>query len=306
MTVDYPQILREIAAEVRPRLGAGKVADYIPALAAAPRDRFGMAVSSVTGEEFGVGDCDLRFSVQSISKVFTLTLALRALGGRLWERIGREPSGNPFNSLAQLEYEHGVPRNPFINAGALVVIDCLMDACADPKSAILDFAREVASSADIAFDQEVAASEAAWGFRNRALANFLKSYGNLRNDVEAVLDVYFHHCALSMSCRELARAFLHLANRGVSPRTGVPVTTPRQTKRINSLMLTCGLYDAVGNFAFRVGIPGKSGVGGGIAAVIPGTLSTCVYSPGLDDSGNSLGGTLALELLTGKTTISIF
>ena len=306
MTVDYPQILREIAAEVRPRLGAGKVADYIPALAAAPRDRFGMAVSSVTGEEFGVGDCDLRFSVQSISKVFTLTLALRALGGRLWERIGREPSGNPFNSLAQLEYEHGVPRNPFINAGALVVIDCLMDACADPKSAILDFAREVAGSADIAFDQEVAASEAAWGFRNRALANFLKSYGNLRNDVEAVLDVYFHHCALSMSCRELARAFLHLANRGVSPRTGVPVTTPRQTKRINSLMLTCGLYDAVGNFAFRVGIPGKSGVGGGIAAVIPGTLSTCVYSPGLDDSGNSLGGTLALELLTGKTTISIF
>ena len=306
MAADYPQILDDIAAEVRPHRGAGRVADYIPALAAEPRERFGRAVAGIDGQEFGVGDCDLRFSVQSISKVFTLTLALRALGAGLWDRIGREPSGNPFNSLVQLEYEHGIPRNPFINAGALVVIDCLMDACADPKAAILEFVRETAGSDDIDFDRDVAASEAEWGFRNRALANFLKSFGNLRNDVDGVLDIYFHHCALAMSCRELARAFQHLSNRGISPRTGAVVTTPRQTKRINSLMLTCGLYDAVGNFAFRVGIPGKSGVGGGIAAVIPGALATCVYSPGLDESGNSLCGTLALELFTTRTAISIF
>ena len=306
MVIDYQKVLDEIRVEVGTCIGEGKVADYIPALAAVPTAHFGMALTCVNGEEFGVGDADHRFSVQSISKIFTLTLALRAFREKLWERTGREPSGNPFNSLVQLEYEHGIPRNPLINAGALVVADCLVDAYPDPKAAILQFVRETAGSDDIDFDGEVAASEAAWGYRNRALANFLKSYGNLRNDVDAVLDVYFHHCALSMSCRELARSFQHLANGGTSPRTGEIVTSPRQTKRINSLMLTCGLYDAVGNFAFRVGIPGKSGVGGGIAAVIPGMLSACVYSPGLDESGNSLGGTMALELFTEKTAVSIF
>jgi glutaminase len=303
---DYQKLLEEILVDVAACIGEGKVADYIPALAAAPRDHFGMALAGVGGEEFAIGDADLRFSVQSISKVFTLTLALRAFRGQLWERTGREPSGNPFNSLVQLEYEHGIPRNPFINAGALVIADCLLDSYADPKAAILQFVRDISGADDIDFDRDVAASEAAWGYRNRALANFLRGFGNLRNDVDAVLDVYFHHCALSMSCRELARSFQHLANGGMSPRTGQLVTSPRQTKRINSLMLTCGLYDAVGDFAYRVGIPAKSGVGGGIAAVIPGRLSACVYSPGLDPSGNSLAGVRALELFTGKTGISIF
>lgn len=306
MATDYQPVLDQILTEVAGCIGEGRVADYIPALAAVPRERFGMAVACVDGTEFAVGEADRRFSVQSISKVFTLTLALRAIRGRLWERIGREPSGNPFNSLVQLEYEHGIPRNPFINAGALVVVDCLLDAYPDPRAEILRFVREVSGSDDIDFDKDVAASEAAWGYRNRALANFLKSFGNLKNDVDAVLDVYFHHCALSMSCRELARSFQHLANGGISPRTGDAVTSPAQTKRINSLMLTCGLYDAVGDFAYRVGIPGKSGVGGGIAAAIPRMLSVCVYSPGLDPSGNSLAGTRALELFTSKTGVSIF
>lgn len=291
---------------MRPHLTSGKVADYIPALAAVPADRFAMAVSSVDGDDCAVGDADVRFSVQSISKVFTLTLALQFMGRKLWERLGREPSGNPFNSLVQLEYEHGIPRNPYINAGALVVVDCLLDAYPDPKTAILEFVREITGSDDIDFDAEVAKSEADWGYRNRALANFLKSFGNLHHDVDTVLDTYFHHCALAMSCRELAFAFEHLADGGVSRRLGRAVTTAQQTKRINSLMLTCGLYDSVGNFAYRVGIPAKSGVGGGIAAVIPGRLSICVYSPGLDDGGNSLAGTLALERFTAKTAISIF
>jgi glutaminase len=304
--IDFQRILEGIAAEIRPVLAEGRVADYIPALARVPRDRFGMALSTVDGRAFAVGDADARFSIQSISKVFTLTLALQAAGGRLWERVGREPSGNPFNSLVQLEYEHGIPRNPFINAGALVVLDCIMDGTDDPAASILAFARAAAGAPDVDFDEEVAASEAAWGFRNRALANFLKSYGNLRHDADAVLDVYFRHCALALSCRELAQAFLHLANGGRSPATGVAVTSPRQTKRINALMLTCGLYDAVGNFAYRVGMAGKSGVGGGIVAVVPGAFSVCVWSPALDASGNSLAGTLALELLTTRTGISIF
>jgi len=306
MTADYQKILDNIAVAVKPYIGGGKIADYIPALAAAPRDCFGMALTRVSGEEFVVGDADRRFSVQSISKVFALTLALRAVGAALWDRLGREPSGNAFNSLAQLEYENGVPRNPYINAGALVVIDRWMDVCADPKAAMLEFAREAAGCDDIGFDPEVAASEAAWGYRNRALANFLKGFGNLDHDVDDVLDIYFHHCALAMSCREVARAFVYLANGGISPASGDVVTSAEHTKQINALMLTCGLYDSVGDFAFRVGIPGKSGVGGGIAAVIPGVLSTCVYSPGLDDSGNSLVGTRALEIFTTEAGISVF
>ncbi len=306
MTADYQKILDQIAVGVRPYFAKGKIADYIPALAAAPRDCFGMAVTCVSGEEVFVGEADRRFSVQSISKVFALTLALQAIGPRLWDRLGREPSGDPFNSLIQLEHENGIPRNPFINAGALVVVDRLMDVCSDPKGAVLDFVREVSDCNDIEFDLEVARSEAAWGYRNRALANFLKSFGNLDHDVDVILDAYFHHCALSMSCREISRAFVHLANGGTSPKSGTAVTDAEHTKRINALMLTCGLYDSVGDFAYHVGIPGKSGVGGGIAAVIPGILSTCVYSPGLDESGNSLAGTKALEIFTTESAISIF
>jgi glutaminase len=306
MASQYQIFLDEIAEEVRPHLTKGKVADYIPALAAVPADRFGMAVSRPDGDDCVVGDADTRFSVQSISKVFTLTLALRAMGVKLWDRLGREPSGNPFNSLVQLEYEHGIPRNPFINAGAIVVVDCLLDTYSDPKSAILEFVRETAGTEDINFDMDVVNSEAEWGYRNRALANFLKSFGNLHHDVDTVLDIYFHHCALAMSCRELAHAFEHLANGGVCRRLGKEITNAQQTKRINSLMLTCGLYDSVGNFAFRVGMPAKSGVGGGIAAVVPGALSACVYSPGLDEGGNSFAGTYALERFTAKTAISIF
>ena len=300
------QLLDEIAEAVRPHLGEGAVADYIPALAAVPPHRFGMVVAPIDGEAVAVGDADERFSVQSISKVFTLALALRAVGPKLWDRLGREPSGNPFNSLVQLEYEHGIPRNPFINAGALVVLDALMENCADPKAAILEYVREASGSPDIAFDATVAASEAEWGYRNRALANFLKGFGNLRNEVDDVLDLYFHICALSMSCREMAAAFRHLANGGFDSLNGKIFATPRQTRRINALMVTCGLYDAVGYFAYHVGLAAKSGVGGGIAGVAPGRLSVCVWSPGLDASHNSTVGMKALQLFAERTGCSIF
>lgn len=304
--MSYQSILENIYREVRPSIGRGVVADYIPALARVPADRFGMAVATIRGEQFRVGDADERFSIQSISKVFMLTLAFRHRGQRLWRRVGREPSGTRFNSLVQLEYENGIPRNPFINAGAQVVTDCVISHSRDARAGIRDFVRELAGSPDIDFDAEVARSEQATGNRNAALANFLKSFGNLENPVAEVLDVYFHQCALTMSCVELARASLFLANEGRVPATGKRVLNPRQTKRVNALMMTCGTYDAVGDFAYRVGLPGKSGVGGGIVAIIPRELAICVWSPALNAAGNSRAGTRALELFTTKTAISVF
>ncbi len=304
--MDFDRILEEIAQHVRPCFGKGRVADYIPALAAVPGDKFGMALRTVDGGYHEIGDARERFSIQSISKVFTLNIAVSYVGEALWRRVGREPSGNPFNSLVQLEYEQGIPRNPMINAGAIVVSDVLLTHCDDAKQTLLDRLRALSGAADVGFDPVVARSEAETGFINRALASFLKGHGNLENEVEAVLDLYFHQCALAMSCSELSMAALHLANGGVSPLLGAAVLTPQQSKRVNAVMLTCGLYDAVGEFAFRVGLPAKSGVGGGIVAVLPGHYAVAVWSPELDESGNSTVGGAALEHLTTLTGHSVF
>ena len=304
--MNYQKLLEEIQNEVRPLIGNGKVADYIPRLASVPPNKFGMAVQTVDGALFQVGDANEPFSIQSISKAYTLTLALQFVGESLWRRVGLEPSGNPFNSLVQLEHEHGIPRNPFINAGAIVVADAILSHTGDSRDTLLDFVRLAAHNTAIQDDAEVARSEKDWGYRNAALANFLKSFGNLTNAVEDVLDLYFFHCSFVMSCVDLAKGFLFLANGGRSPWTNEQITTRRQAKRINALMLTCGTYDAVGEFAYRVGIPCKSGVGGGIVGIIPNHLCVAVWSPGLDESGNSLAGTYALDLFTTKTEVSIF
>jgi glutaminase len=305
--MNYDDLLRDIVAEAAVLRGSGKVASYIPALASVPAEKFGIAVETVQGDRFSAGDADEPFSIQSISKVFALMLAMRiSSGDNLWRRVGREPSGNPFNSLVQLEYEHGIPRNPFINAGALVVIDALVSALGEAKECFVGFARALAGDPAIGWDGEVARSEAAFGFINRALVNFLKGHGNIDNDVADVLDAYFHHCALAMTCRDLARAFLPLANRGVSPVLGDAVLTAQQARQVNSLMLTCGLYDAVGQFAYRVGLPAKSGVGGGIVAIVPDRMVIAVWSPELDPAGNSVAGTRALEIFSEAAGLSIF
>ena len=303
--MDYPRILSEIVDEVRPLVGHGSAACYIPPLADVPRDRFGMVVRTVGGEVFAVGDADERFSIQSIAKVFSLTLAMRLEGDAVWERVGREPSGTAFNSLVQLEVERGIPRNPFINAGALVVLDLVLSHQRDGEDLLLDFVRRACSNASIGYDDSVAEAERATGHRNRALAHFLKSFGNLKNDPDRVLDAHFLLCSLSMSCSELAAAFQYLATGGLSP-SGEEVATPRQVKRVNSVMLTCGVYDEAGDYAYRVGLPAKSGVGGGVVAVMPGRFVAAVWSPCLSEKGNSLAGTMALELLTTKTALSIF
>jgi glutaminase len=288
--------------------GKGKVADYIPALARVDPRQFGIAVQCCDGFAASAGDCQTGFSIQSISKVFTLCLALNRLGAALWQRVGREPSGSRFNSIVQLEFERGIPRNPLINAGALVVTDALLIG-RDPDHLIAELLavmRRLAADDSVMIDAEVADSEAETGFRNASLANFLSAYGNLDGPVEAVLRAYFHQCALRMTCRQLARAGLFLANGGIDPLSRDKITTPVRARRINALMMSCGHYDASGNFAFRVGLPGKSGVGGGILAIVPKRAAIAVWSPGLNGSGNSQLGTLALERLAALTGWSVF
>lgn len=298
----------EIAAQMKARTDRGEVADYIPELAQVDPDRFGLCAILADGTLAKAGDAEEPFSIQSISKVFTLTLALGMAGDRLWERVGREPSGSAFNSIVQLEYEKGVPRNPFINAGAIAVTDLIL-AGHRPREAlgeILRFVQFLAEDDGIAIDRLVAASEQRTGFRNVALANYMRSFGVINGPVDFTLGVYYHHCAIAMSCEQLAKAGRFLMLGGRHPTTGHAVVTPRRARRINALMLTCGHYDGSGEFAYRVGIPGKSGVGGGILAIVPGKASLAVWSPGLDASGNSHLGRIALEELSRRMGWSIF
>ncbi|MEQ1686972.1 MAG: glutaminase [Sphingopyxis sp.] len=308
--------LDTIAAEAAHVVERGRVANYIPALARIDPAQFGIAVVLADGSVHAAGDADSPFSIQSISKVFSLTLALGKVGGELWHRVGREPSGSAFNSIVQLESEHGVPRNPFINAGAIAVADVVLGG-GDPREAIGDmlrFVRFLAGNGDgagdvrgdegVIIDREVAASEAVTGHRNAALAHYMKSFGNIAN-VDGALSLYFHSCAIAMSCRQLAMAGRYLVHGGVHPATGARVVSAKAARRINALMLTCGHYDGSGEFAFRVGIPGKSGVGGGILAV-PGVASIAAWSPGLNDRGNSLLASRALEQLSEAMGWSVF
>ena len=304
--MDYKEVIENIYQEVKPFFGRGKVANYIPALAHVDPHQYGIAIATLDGEIIGTGDYLTKFSIQSISKVFTLSMVVRHLGSDLWQYVGREPSGTPFNSLVQLGHEQGIPRNPFINAGALVVTDKLMDLYPRPKEAILQFIREVAGNDDIYYDKNVASSEFEHASRNKALGHFMKSFGNIRNDVDSLVDVYCHQCSIAMNCVDLAKSFLFLANHGTNPYNQEEILTVSRSKRLSALMLTCGFYDESGDFAFRVGMPGKSGVGGGVVAIIPGKLSIAVWSPELNRHGNSYMGIETLERFTTNIGISIF
>lgn len=300
-------IVDEIVAAMAVETKRGTVATYIPGLARVSPAHFGMAVITADGALAAGGDATMPFSIQSVSKVFALTMALGKVGDQLWQRVGREPSGNAFNSIVQLEVEHGIPRNPFINAGALVVADVNLSGHMPRESIgeLIRFIRFLADDETIVVDDAVARGEAETGYRNIALANYMRAFGNIHNAVEMVLGCYFHQCAIAMSCVQLARAGRFLMLDGRQPEGG-RVISPRRARRINALMLTCGHYDASGDFAFRIGIPGKSGVGGGILAVVPGKASIAVWSPGLNESGNSHLGTLALERLAQATGWSVF
>jgi glutaminase len=308
MPVNLPSLIGAIVAEARGATERGKVADYIPSLAAIDPARFGIAIVTADGDCHVGGDGDVPFSIQSISKVFALTMALNQVGSALWTRVGVEPSGSAFNSIVQLESERGIPRNPFINAGAIVVADVVLGT-KTPEAAIADLVgsiRYLVGDEAIAVDESVARSESATGFRNIALANYIKSFANLDHRANDALDVYFHQCGIAMSCRQLAMAGRFLMHDGHHPVQQTQVITPVRARRILALMLTCGHYDGSGEFAFRVGMPGKSGVGGGILAIVPGKASIATWSPGLNARGNSKLGSEALERLAAATNWSVF
>lgn len=304
--MDYQQLIEEVYHEVKSANPRGKVADYIPELASVDPKQFGMALVDLKGNIFGVGDCQVPFSIQSISKVFTLTMVFHVFKSKLWSRVNVEPSGNPFNSIAQLEFEKGIPRNPFINAGALVITDALCSKFEHPTQQISDFINELSARTCVSVNEDVKRSEQNHAERNTALAYFLKAYKNFDNSVEEVLDVYFSHCAMEMNCVDLAKSFSFLANDGYSIFAKREIVSESHARRINALMLTCGFYDEAGEFAFRVGLPGKSGVGGGVAAVMPHKFSIAVWSPELNEKGNSVKAIHALELLTNKLSFSLF
>ena len=306
MNIDYQEILDEIYQEIKPFKGEGEVADYISELANIDPDKYGISLHCFDDQEYALGDSREKFSIQSISKVLTLSLAVSQMGDRIWDRVDVEPSGDPFNSLVQLEYERGIPRNPLINAGAIVVADVLISILDNPKDDLLRFVRSICGNDGIDFNPKVADSEKATGYRNAALAHMLRSFDNIKNDVDTVLDFYFHQCSLEMTCQELSRTFLLFANHGASYESGEQLLSKRLTKRINAIMQTCGFYDEAGEFSFRVGLPGKSGVGGGIVAIYPQQYSVAVWSPRLNPKGNSVLGMKSLELLTTKTGLSIF
>ncbi|AQS90336.1 glutaminase [Gluconobacter albidus] len=302
-------IIVSIAEEMRTASERGAVANYIPPLARVDLNRFGMAVVGMDGEAHTVGDAAVPFSVQSVSKVFSLSMALNAMGEELWGRVRQEPSGSAFNSIIQLENEHGIPRNPFINAGAIVIADILVSRYGreNARTRLLDFLRPLVDDpASIDIDTDVARQERETGFRNMALANYMRTFGNIRNVVEDTLDFYFHQCALTMTCQQLAQVGTYLMTGGLNPLTGERVMSERNAQTILALMMMCGHYDGSGAFAIRVGLPGKSGVGGGILAIAPGVASIAVWSPGLNAQGNSLLGTRALERLVQHTGWSVF
>jgi glutaminase len=303
--IEYQTILDEIHNSFKLKKNKGAVATYIPELSNVDINNFGIHLNRVNGECYSIGNYDTAFSIQSISKVFTLTKVFSLLGNTLWKRVDVEPSGNPFNHLSLLELENGIPRNPLINAGALVIADILVSEMKNPKDDFLNFVRNLANDNSIYYDENIAKSEKETGFRNYAAANLLKSFNNLNNSVDEVLDFYFHQCSLKMSCKQLANAFHLFANHGLCQQNKRHAT-PSQIKRINAIMLTCGFYDEAGDFAFEVGLPGKSGVGGGIVALLPNEFTIATWSPGLNSKGNSLLGMHALEQFTTKTKLSIF
>ena len=303
--IDYQGILNTISANCSSSKERGKIATYIPELAKVDTTNFGIHLMDIDKKDYKAGNSETLFSIQSVSKVLTLAQAMGIVGEDIWKRSEVEPSGDPFNHLSLLEQENGIPRNPLINAGAIVIADILVSNLKNPKADFLQFVRRLTGDDSIDFNLDVADSEKRTGFRNYAAANLLKSYGNLKNEVETVLDFYFHQCSIEMNCAQLTKAFYLFMNRGKCQK-GKTHLTIRQVKRINALMLTCGFYDEAGEFAFEVGLPGKSGVGGGIVALLPGKFCVATWSPGLNPKGNSKLGMEALEKLTTATAQSIF
>ncbi|MFC0445936.1 glutaminase A [Pseudidiomarina halophila] len=308
-SINAPENLKPLLQEILQQalsVTDGKVADYIPALAEVKPDYCALTVATLDGMVTSVGDTDSAFSIQSISKIFGLMLAMERTGESLWERVQMEPSGQPFNSIVQLEWERGIPRNPMINAGAILVSDVLVSHYSASKSAVLSMVRGLCNNDSVMADSRVHESEREHGSRNAALAYLMKSFGNIEADVEEVLDHYFWQCALTMNTEDLARSLAFLANRGKCPRSGKQITSHRDAQRINALLSTSGMYDQSGQFAFTVGLPAKSGVGGGIVAIVPEYGVIAAWSPPLNSYGNSARGMAMIRNLANQLGLSVY
>jgi glutaminase len=304
--MNYNKIFSKIATALENTKDNGKIADYIPELSTVNPAKFGIHLTTVNNKHFNFKDADEKFSIQSIAKVLALSLAYKLENEKLWNRVGVEPSGTPFNSLIQLETDLGIPRNPLINSGALVISDILVSHLENPKKDFIEFVRKISGVSSIDYCPRIVESEKSTGFRNTALINLMKSFGNIKNDIDVVMDFYFNLCSIEMTCKELSQTFLFLATYGKSPYTKERVLSKSKSKRINAIMQLCGFYDEAGEFSFKVGLPGKSGVGGGIVAIYPNKYSIAVWSPKLNKKGNSNKGIKFLELFTTETQASIF
>ena len=304
--MDYKNIIEKVFLDTNRINDTGKMPSYIPELANVDPTMFGVHITSLDGKNWGMGNNLEKFSIQSITKVFSLTLAYKIVGEKIWKRVDVEPSGTKFDSLLLLEINNGIPRNPFVNSGAIVICDILISNLDNAKKEFLEFMRDLSDIPDLNYSDKIADSEKAHGYRNIALCNFIKSFGNIKNNPTDVLDFYFDLCSLEMNCQQLSHAFTYLANGGVKISNDYKVITKSQSKRINALMLTCGFYDESGEFAFKVGLPGKSGVGGGIVALYPNNYVITVWSPRLNPNGNSFLGMKFLEEFTTQSEFTIF
>jgi glutaminase len=304
--MNYKKIFSNINEALIQTKDSGEVASYIKELGNVDPTKFGVHLTTINHQHYHFGDSEEKFSIQSIAKVLALVLAYKLEDEKLWERVGVEPSGTSFNSLFQLEFDKGIPRNPLINSGALVISDILVSHLNNPKKDFMEFLKNVSGNPEIDYCPRIAESEKLTGHRNAALINLMKSFGNIKNDIDVVLDFYFNLCSIEMTCRELSKTFLFLAAYGVNPYNDEIILSVSKSKRINAIMQLCGFYDEAGEFAFKVGLPGKSGVGGGIVAILPNKYSIAVWSPRLNKKGNSSKGIKFLELFTTETETSIF
>ncbi|MBQ6361440.1 MAG: glutaminase A [Lachnospiraceae bacterium] len=283
----------------------GKVADYIPELSKANPVYLGISIKTLSGETIEFGDVTHRFTIQSISKVITLAMALEKLGyDEVFTHVMMEPSGDSFNSILKLDTASNRPYNPMINAGAIDVIGLLAPVCDFDE--LLAFSRKLCQDDEITMDYDVYHSESITGDRNRAIGYLLKSKGVLAGDALAAVDLYIRMCSLSVTAKSLAGLGQVLAAGGVIPETEERVLSANTVRVIQTLMFTCGMYDRSGELAVRVGIPSKSGVGGGIMSCVTDRMGIGIYGPSLDDKGNSIGGANMLEYLSKELRLHVF
>lgn len=303
------ETMHEALSYGRQFLRYGRPADYIEELAKKDTSRLGLAICGLDGQLIALGHCDEHFTMQSIAKVIGIILAIEQNGYEyVFTKVGMEPTGDAFNSMVRLEnLATKKPFNPMINAGAIAVASCIRGGTLEQRQVrFLDFARKLTGNSALDYDYEIYRSERETGYKNRAIANLMKSNGIIDGQIEPHLDLYFSMCSVSASCRDLAHLAAVLANNGRDPKTGEELIPLRVVRLVRSLMVTCGMYDYSGEYASTVGMPSKSGVGGGIIACPIGKCGIAVYGPALDDKGNSVGGVRILEYLSEKLDLSMF